>query len=480
MRRARTGRAGWAAAVAGVLVLTASCTGGSSNGARGGGSDASRSTSTTEPRPAAGTRLDASGLPAPVSNLAELDGFVTYLTPAKEGDLELVAVDPTSGKVAWRHDAALVFANGSVSLDVTAVDGIVPIARRTSDDPGYSLDGAEADGSIRWSVPIGRPLGFARRCDERLCIETVDGPVRVDPKTGKHETGQDVDESVGLLLSRGTDPGLLRTGHPAEAGGEEVASVPQFGDGPDWSVRLLTVLGTGGGPWQASGPAYRHGDQWVVGVYRDFDSRVGTYGRPWPDDLVALSADDGALRWHRPGFDACSLPGAEGQIIGCVRAKIASTATDEGGYRVAEVAALDPKTGADRIRIPLVPYDPQVGGAYAVIGQDRMLMLTPTGVQDVDLAAAVAQPAAKGQVGWCRKQGDLPEVRLPEGTSYEVYSGAFGRPCALDGTTVDEEALVAPIVAGDLPPLPGVSSIAVGPWVLWNDEGTLAGVVTER
>ena len=458
-----------------LLALATSCTGGSSDP----GADGPRSTTTTaEPRPAAGTRLDATGLPAPVSNLARLGDLVTYLTPGKEDDLQVVGVDPTSGTVAWRHDAALVLADATVSLEVTAFDGIVPFARRASGDPRYALDAAEADGSIRWSVPIGRPLGFAFRCDRRLCIETVDGPVRVDPTTGAHERGRDVDEIVGVALSNDTEPSLQRIGYSGKLGGEEILSAPQFGSHPLWTVRLLDLLGTDDETWQASA-AFRYGDQWVVGVYRDVDGRTGAGGPVGPDDLVALSVDDGTMRWHRTGADVCVLAGAEDQILRCVDTLVASTPGADGGYRVTEVAALDPKTGADRISIPLVPYDPEVGGAYAITGQGRMLMVTPTGVQDVDLAAGVAEPAAPGQVGWCRKRSDLPEVRVPGGTDTEVYSRAFGRPCALDGTELDEDARLAPVISGELPPVEGVSSIAVGPWVLWNDAGTLAGVTTE-
>lgn len=474
MRRseaATTRRATSAAALA-LATLLASCTSSASEGAP----STSRPTTTTEPRPPAGTRLDAAGLPAPVSNLQALGDVVTYLAPRDAGDLELVGVDPRSGGVAWRHDAALALTNDDVTLEVTALDDVVPFVRRTSGGTRYALDGAEADGDIRWSVPIGRPLGFAYACDAHLCIETIDGPVRVDPKTGDHETGRDAGTIVGTALSSDTEPSLQRVGHGEAYGGEEILSAPRFGAHPLWTVRLLEVLGTDDLTWQARG-ATRFGDQWVVTVYRErSDDLVDGWNESETDDLVSLAVGDGSVRWRRDDVDFCALAGAEDQILACRQAEVPGT---DGGYRIAEVAALDPVTGADRIRIPLEPYDPEEGGAYAVTGPDRMLMITPTGVQEVDLAAGTARPADRAQVGWCRRRGDLPLVQDLAGTEYTVYSRAFGRPCALDGTTLDAKALVEPIVDGELPPVEGVSAVAVGPWVLWNDEGTLAGVVTE-
>lgn len=462
----------WAAPALAALLLAAGCTGGSSDGTAA----TTGSTSTTVPRPEPGTRLDAAELPPPVSNLEVLGDLVTYLTPGEEADLELVAVDPSEAEVAWRHDAALSLSSGD-TLDVVGLEGVVAFVRRSSGESRYALDGAEADGSIRWSIPIGRPTGFPYRCEPRLCVETIDGPVRVDPVSGDHDTGRTVEEIVGKPLSVETEPSLQRVGHTAASGGEEILSAPRFGAHPLWTVRLLELLGTDDATWEAAG-AVRHGDLWAVGVYRalpdDAEEGAGPYE---PGDLVALSVDDGSLLWRREDVEGCVLAGAEDQLLACTSTQAPATQEDSG-YRVTGVAALDRATGADRLRVDLVPYDPVVGGAYAVTGPDRMLMVTTTGVQEVDLAAATAEPAAPGQVGWCRRRGELPKVQGPGDEPYEVYSQAFGRPCALDGTELDEAATLAPIVSGDLPPVDAVSSVAVGPWVLWNDEGTLAGVAT--
>lgn len=458
------------------LLVAAGCSGGSPARTTATTGPTSTSTSTTVPRPEPGTRLDAAAVPPPVSDLAVLGDLVTYLAPGEEADLELVAVDPSTAQVAWRHDAALAYSSGD-TLDVVALEGVAAFVRRTTGETRYALDGAAADGSIRWSVPIGRPTGFPYRCGARICVETIDGPVRVDPGSGDHETGRSTQEIVGAALSSETEPSLQRVGHSAASGGEEILSAPRFGAHPLWTARLLELLGTDDATWEAAG-AVRYGDLWAVGVYRALPDDAEDGAAPYePGDLVALSVEDGSLLWRRADVESCVLAGAEDQLLACASTQVPATSEDSG-YRVSGVAALDPATGADRVRVELVPYDPEVGGAFAVTGPDRMLMATTTGVQEVDLAAGTAEAAAPGQVGWCRRSGELPKVRAPGGEPFEVYSRAFGRPCALDGTELDEAAAVAPIVSGDLPPVAAVSSVAVGPWVLWNDEGALAGVVT--
>ncbi len=475
-RRVRTEAA--AVTVALLLVpLLGACPDGSE------GSAAPSSTSpTTHPAPEvppAGMPLDADDLPKVVSNLIAVGDHVRYYAPGDPSDLELVAVDPTSGRVEWRHDAALPPSAGEVTIDTVVADGITPFIQRTDDGTGYALAGAGGDGEIPWSVPIDRPLGFPFSCEDRICIETAVGPVAVDPASGEHQVGRSMDDLVGLQLSIDEEPSLQWLGHPEGRGGDDILSVPRFSNDGLWTRPFDELLPSDDPTWEPES-AIRVGDTWILSAYQQEARGDITYPyRGRHGAMIGIAAADGAPLWHREGLDFCLVAGAEDQVLACNTDVTQESAEADTVVQITSIAALDPATGLDRIVVPLAPYDPTVGGAFAPNGPDRMLAGTPTGIQEIDLAAGTAKPAAPGQVGWCRMRGNPPEVEGPDGATRTVYSRAFGRPCALDGTQLDEPDLLAPIVSGELPPVAGVSTVSVGPWVLWNDSGNLAGVVTE-
>ena len=97
-----------------------------------------------------------------------LDGHLLYV-PAPDG---VIALDPNTGEERWRYDA-----NDGQRCSA-AVDGAVHATSGTGD----LLRIAPADGSVDWSLSLGRLVGYGMAAaDETVYAVAVpdDGPQRL-------------------------------------------------------------------------------------------------------------------------------------------------------------------------------------------------------------------------------------------------------------------------------------------------------------
>lgn len=466
-----------AAGLVALLVVLSACSGGGSDSNGTAASTTSRASTTTKPAgPAPGTRFDGAELPAPISNLVAIDDdLVAYYAPDADQDLEVVVVDPVAGKVRWDHEVAIPSRGSGDPLDLGLVHGVLPVFTRNGDDEvPYALVLLEPDGTTRSTTPIRRPLEFPLACGDRICAETVSGPVAVSPETGEVEVGEEPPwEPIGT-----SDAQILQLDSAAiSQGGDQLIGRPQFGLEPTWQRATSELFGFED---VEMGWGTIHDDLWIAhGVPRPERRGPVTYPRrEEPGTMAGFATADGAPRWRRDGISPCFLPVSADVVPSCGLVETQASEDADAESRLVAVASLDPETGQDRIRVDTLPYDSEEGDRVAVVGPDRLAVRTPSGIQEVDLRTGTAKPTDAHRVAWCRPNGHLPEVRDDSGHPVEYSSASQGRPCTVDASPATEDQLVAPIIDGSLPPVTEMSVVQVGPWVLWARDGHLEGVAT--
>lgn len=464
------------AATALVVTLSA-CTSGSSGAAEKPPGPASTTTPGPE-RPAPGTRFDGEDLPQPVSNLVVVDELVAYYAPDDEGNLQLVAVDPAEGEVRWTHEAAIPSWSTGSPIPLRIIEGVIPVFDKEAegDDP-YALVVVDPDGTTRSTNPIRRPVAFPVACRERVCVDTISGAVAVDPVAGEAEIAPD--QPVGVL-GTGDDQLLRRDPEARSRGGDQLENRPLFGAEPTWRRPVAEVFGF---EQVTDGWATVVGDRWIVhALPREpreedvaFPSTTEVTGT-----LAGVAMADGEPLWRRDAVGLCLFPVADDLVTTCGMTVTQASAEADEEVRIHAVGSVDPATGRDLIRVETLPYDTQAGDRYAVVGPDRLAVRTASGVHEVDLRKGTAKPTAPHRIAWCRPDGHLPEIKDNSGDLVEYTTAGQGRPCTVDASKISEDDLLAPIVDGTLPPVDQVSSVQVGPWVLWAEDGRLEGVATER
>jgi hypothetical protein len=429
-------------------------------------------------RPDAGTRFDGRDLPRPVSTLVALEGLVVYYAPDGDAHLELVAVDPVSHEVRWRHPAALPALDPEETVDLYVADGaILAVDRRGSGDLDYRIEAHEADGSVRWTVATDTPIESPHACGDRVCVVTRLGLVSIDAQTGEHR-------AVPFSLRKfavSDDQALRHDFRHASPSFDDIVAEPRLGGDPIWRRPLAELVGPDA-PLDdlALSVTNAYEGTWVASLVVRPD-RQALAGPAGPGLLAAFAVSDGAPRWHRTETAVpCTLPVSADLLVICEQSWSRPTEDEDVTVLTTAVAVVDPATGRDRLHVDTERYDAGAGDRIAVAGPDRLVLRTERGIEIADLRVGAVTPGRPGQVAWCRPKGHLPKVVDSEGNARSYSTAMQGRPCTVDASRASEDRLLAPIIDGTLPPVAEVSAVGIGPWVLWTEDGRLQGVATER
>ncbi len=398
----------WAAAL--VLTAAVAC---SSNRSPAGGT----TTTTTAPPTPTWTRTGG----APASRLVAAGGHVVYLAHASNG-FELVALDPTTGDVAWRAAAA---AGGGIDRPLVLADGDNVLSFETA-QVVRAVDART--GSVQWRTSLPGPAtSQLAHCGDDICVTTAPDPAAA---------------TAASLVTLDADDGRVRStgafvGAPVLAiGGNTVLSVVGAqlvlaSDGATkavWQVPLTAVFPTALDPATTTWRVWPGPDGTLV-VFAGAQLTNGT---------VVGIARDGTVAWRLVGAHPCGF--VDGDLVA--------------------------RAGDPSLPVPLC-----VGAAtHAVIAVDPV-----TGAAAWSLDAAVdstATPVRVSPRSWLVDNGLLVDVDVKDGprsAGTDLVDGWCGSPdptpCDIEGRPLAEPAVV-----------PDYAGVTIAGWGIWIDGSTVHAV----
>ena len=384
--------------------------------------------STSSP-PTAGTTTTTTAPPAPtwtgagappVSRLSAAGGHVVYLAHSTNG-FDLVALDPTSGAVAWQLPAA---AGTSADRPALLVDGDQVVSFE-SDQVVRAVDARS--GAVRWRAALpGAATSPLARCDDAICVTTA-----------ADATG----ETPASLVALDRGDGHIRTtganvGAPVLAlAGNDVLSIvgTQLVLASDratkvaWQVPLTAAFASppsvAGTTWRAwPGPD----DAWVVFAGTSDPSAVGA---------VAGIAGNGTVAWRLGGTHPCSF------VDGDVLARASDPSLPVllcAGAEPRSLLAVDPVSGAAAWTLAGALDNTT---SIVRVSPRSWLVDAPVPV-DVDIKDGPRAPGIDIVGGWCGAPDPYPcdfyGRVVTEPTAVPDYAGATvaGWGAWIDGATV--------------------------------------------
>lgn len=403
----------WAAALALVALAVGStaCSGSSSPKA------GTTTTSTTAPPPPTWTGVGG----APASRLVTAGGHVVYLAHAN-GAFALVALDPTTGAVAWRVDAA---AGGGSDRPAVLTDGDRVIGFETP-QVVRAVDGRT--GAVQWRTQLpGVATSQLAQCGDDICVAT-----------GADATGT----PSASLVTLDADDGRVRStgafvGAPVIAiGSNTVLSVvgPQLVLASDGATKTV---------WQvALGAAFPSLLDVATTTWRAWPGPDGAWvvfaGTGLAGGTVIGIARDGGIAWRLAGAHPCAF--LEGDV--------AARAGDPSlpvvlcvGDATRTVIAVDPVTGAAAWTL-----DADVDSTTRVVRVSPRSWLIDNGLLvDVDVKEGPRSVGLDLVDGWCG---------APDPT-----------PCDFDGRRLSEPRVV-----------PDYSGVTIAGWGVWIDGGSVDAI----
>lgn len=431
-----------------------------------------------------GRRLDGAGLPRPASNLVELGSLVAYYA-IDDAELQLVAVDPERAEVAWTMPALVSEQARGVAITLDRVPGGVAIlAPRADGIDSFRLQVVGADGEVRWDRPVSHPQSMPSRCGDRVCIETGRGPVGFDPRRGSRTDGARLPDGAQVVAGAHDQVLAVTPQDDARLPARTVQARPRFEDRGGWERPVSALYGDAEVTSYAGWHGRRDGDTWTLWLGGASDlatDEVPDFPYVSPAGSVAgFAVDDGAPRWDRDGFRVCGEVSSEDVLVLCEATLTYASETERGTSVVSALERVDPATGQTTFTVeleePLDLFD--LDGRLLALGRDRWLLRDGDEVSRVDLRAGHREPAAADVVGWCADTDETVPLRGPWSDEPATFAGpTYLHPCTLDAGARAAE-LVAPIVDGRLAP-DGWSAVTAGTWVLWVEDGRLAGVEAE-
>jgi outer membrane protein assembly factor BamB len=333
--------------------------------------------------------------------LVSAGGRIVYLGVDDSGALHLIALDPTTGEVAWdRASTAATHIGGVEQALVTDGDVVVHVEppggggnsrvalpAQQKDTP--AIVGVDArTGEPRWQHPIADVFTPLEKCGADACATT--------PTPDRHLDITRLSISRGLELSSGqaafepllaTDGGLQVS---AARESDEVVLTKDFGQTIAWTHTRAELFGR-----DDLSPNRGWGGQHIDGVW------VLWLGGD--NDLGATSgvSDDGTVLWTRSGVAPCfNLVGSP------MPAPIVCGELDQAAkkVRVGNVQRIDPRSGAPVWSLPTTGLDAFAPGSSVVRYDDTHFGFhLENDDAGLDLATGPA-PLPSGQ-GWCQTTG---------------------------------------------------------------------------
>lgn len=321
-------------------------------------------------------------------------GATAYLDLGRE----VVALELADGSVRWRREVI----GGGVVVDVGADDLI-----STSSTTLQSL--RAADGSVRWSLPLGSSEHVLVAGERLATSEAVDGKLQVTPVD--RATGQEGRTAIVSCGGRGVGRGHAGWAVP---GTNDVVVLPA--DGVGCAARV--DLAAGSVRWSVPAPPGEwtlDDEQFLVGDGRHLalQLRRGL--------ITVLDLGTGAERRIEPP------PGQRYGVAALLSGTLVVDVVGESGTDGGGVAGLDPASGRVVWTRPL---------PVGVVGASRALV-TQFGVQPQATSALVAGPDRLRRY-WVENVAGLPAVR---GETIDPRTGAVSEATT---TTMGAVASIAP------------------------------------
>ncbi|MFC4047098.1 PQQ-binding-like beta-propeller repeat protein [Dactylosporangium siamense] len=439
----------WLLVVAGLLA-----------GCDGGGTPSAAKSPAPPPLAQAWTRTDLK----PIGQLTAVAGVaVGYV--ADSGRLQLLALDPATGKTLWQRAASPGEVVTGIAVTVTVVDGKVVYFRA---DPKGNLFASMvvADPRSGEDLAVTAPALFVSppaECSNKTDVCTISRTSYKDravPHRLRMTDKQYVEENTG-------EPAGARSigaGGLTDLGTRKPETLAVVRDGKVvWKRPLAEAFPAGfstdhGWNWQL----YSQQKLYIGSVYGD---STGTRDTTLTRDLAtgsataALSETDGAVVWRDSGSSLhCSslldLPvnpdDADGPAV-AVRCRSKGTSTWSAATKKSTrtgldvvIEGFDVMTGKTTWSVPVGAADELAGGDQrpAVAGPARVLITGGTGPVVIDLISGKAEKPAADATFWC---GASSEFTYDEPYYFDGKpetkrrGGTLGVACGIDGKPVDRQ-----------------------------------------
>lgn len=473
--------------VGAVVVVLVLATAGGACSDDGGDESSTSTTSTTRPdRPPTGGAtaepgvLDGRDLPVPASELRAFGGRVVYYAATgSDGGVEVVAVDPEAGEVAWRRPVGLSNQAPGVVLWVGGA-GEHPVVLAPSGDRVVALD---VEGREVWNTEVGPAENLPGSCGAgQVCVTTDDGVVMIDAETGDASPVAPATAEHRLIVGDGAGAklGVLEAESVAEPA-VEVAAFAENGAAELWSAPTVALFGAVPVTSRSGWWGRDYDGTWILSLGRTYISPgVPAAGFEFASGATAAFTPSGTSLWTRPDEEPC-MPLASPTVLVMCSGTTRVVSPDEVEHPLSSFEQVDPSTGevllAHELAEPLDLTD--MGTRLLAMGQDRWLLRDGEETVVVDFARSeVRAPTEAETVGWCVSESDPTEELLRPSGEAVPNAGPKGLfPCSAQAGDDDgvEEGRQA-VVDGTLTVPDDDTVAAVDDWVVWIEDGSLTGV----
>jgi outer membrane protein assembly factor BamB len=377
-------------------------------------------------------------------------GKLLVVDVTKGFDLQLSALDPTTGHVLWDTEISASFIPPVVLLDPVVVGHtalvLVP-ADGDARDPNVDIEGVDVgSGQVEWR-------------DKQTAIVT-DAPVTCDDGNDFCVAGLGPKSSSTTLALIDPATGAIETSVAGPARNLGMAPLGSTVKGNLWSTyaiapTLIQLSSSGKIEWQQTvaeifgGTQYNPNFGWDFATGNNVD--VGSVGYPETGGklslgdfkTVGLSAANGDIEWSRPGFYMC---GGTLQFLSTdVTCDFSGTVTEQRPLQFSGLGlsfqGLDPASGQVVWSQPVA--DPAAVAEAApqpfVDGQHFVVQVPSRDWAVLDTADGRTSPVDAGEVFWCEGQPGY-KVTAPEGandngerTSEPVFSSCSATGASTKG-----------------------------------------------
>ncbi|MEY2423661.1 MAG: hypothetical protein QOI95_3728 [Acidimicrobiaceae bacterium] len=410
--------------LAALLVLLAACSGGGQKTAPTTTTTSEASTtSTTAPRRTASDADWVGQGPQPLSQLVGAGGHVVYLGVDDQHHLQLVGLDPATGKIAWQRPSSTALHIGGVEEHLASAGNIVYHVESTANgnprvafpaQAGGSFDVVAVDaqtGKDVWRKAFDNVTTPLEKCGEGLCVfaATADG----------HFDITRLDLAVGDVLSEGTamfDPLVAEDGElaiSAARDSNEVILTSGFGQRVVWSHQRVELFGASDVTPDEGWSGFHVGGIWIAWLGAPGAARGTTSG----------ITDDGRQAWIRADISPC-FPITNDPITAAVLCGRFDVTSQR--LLIGTIEGIDPQTGAALWSLDAGDLDVHDLGASLVrFDATHFGFHLASGDVGLDTASGPTGPPTSAD-GWCEVFGEFIVVE-----GQRSYVAVSWSPCTL-------------------------------------------------
>jgi outer membrane protein assembly factor BamB len=352
------------------------------------------------------------------------DGTVAVLDVSPSRELQLSAVNPTSGEVIWNRPFSASEVTPGVAFGPTVLgDTVLELAPEAgSADPSVTVEGLNvATGKVMWSVPQPLVLSDApATCGGEFCVavfdsETTSALLMLDPATGSVvATAQGPNRNMSVAPPGSANSGGLWETNDATA---TLVQISTFGQ-VLWSETVANLFG---------GTQYDPNYGWDFLTRGSLD--IGSIGpapegHTYPLDqykTLGITVSDGKVAWSDPGDYMC---GGGLQFLSVdVICKYSGTVSEVGNSVSMSGVGLtlegvNPTSGTVKWSLPVQGAQAlSEGTGVAFVDGTHLVVEELSGQRALlDVATGALTPIAADQTFWC-EQNPMYSVMTAQGAS---------------------------------------------------------------